>query len=508
MDIKEVDVAVIYTDGSHFTTPAGTGAGIHGYLFNHGVLADDQAYRHPGIPEDITSRGYKKHPKDVKLPPLPDGVEFVDCVVPVPAEYWADVGELTAIISLFDGAPFRAKNYIVYADASYVVNAWNLWMKNWKTKGWVKADGTPIGNREFIIRIDEIKTEVTKEGRGVTVIKIKAHDGHYGNERADIMAKKGSAMVASGKGVEYKPIWSTDDSPAEEAEAEEVITLGDGTITSAPLVMTTKYCYPMVNEEHPTVNIKGEPWKFMLGGNHAKNKDDVVFIGKMIPDAQFAMFFSKDGWDNTYTMINTHNENAWSGTPGLSRWDPMAIVYNDMIKRKKFVAASKEGIPIGQMKFSEDRNVWMFEDLVITRILRPALLSYRALEIREELAVWLRDAVEDRPTVVLNDITDMLYDADGKPLKDFYRNVDRSFNVTIRYPESDKTIPVILTRGIDIPGRTELNRIKEPNGRYYVAAYRSQERCVDYAVVYIGEAYHGLWCAYYANKRILKEDEL
>lgn len=508
MDILDVDVAVIYTDGSHLMNPPGTGAGIHGYLFNHGVLEDTVAYRYNGATEHVTTTGYKKIPADVKVPDVPDEVKFVDAFIPVPAHFWSDVAELTAFIALFESAPFRAKNYIVYVDASYLVNTWNLWIDNWKRRNWTKADGSPIGNRDLIVKIDEIKTRMHKEGRSVKVIKIKGHAGFYGNERADQMAGKASAMVAAGMGIEYRPYWSEEELPEELSLAEEVKALAPGITNFPALTNTVKFCYPMVNEPHPTVTVNGEVWKYMFGGHHAKNKDDIVFIGKMIPDAQFAVFFNKEGWDNIYTLVNTHNERAWDGVAKLSQWDPVAIVYNDFVKRKKFVDATKDGLPLDHMPLSEDRNVCLYDDLLITRLLRPALLSYRALEIRDELAGWLRDAMEGHASVVLNDITDLLFDEAGKPRKDFYRTVDRSFSVKVGYADSDNSIPVILTRGTDIPGRTELNRIKEPTGRYYVATRRSQERCVEYAVVYLGEQHHGLWCGYYANKRILQESEV
>lgn len=505
MEIKEFDVAVIYTDGSRLTNPPGTGAGIHGYLYNHADLDEKLAYRYGGATEHVTTTGYKKFPADVKVPDVPACVEFVDAIIPVPSHHWSDVAELTALISLFNAAPFKARNYIVYIDASYVVNAWNEWMTGWKARGWVKADGAPIGNREFILKLDEIKERMREEGRSVKIIKIKGHSGRYGNERADMLAGKASAMVAAGQGIEYRPYWMSEEALPE--VVEEQVTLDDS-ITRFPLLATTaKFCYPMVNENAPTVIAGGESWHYMLAGNHAKDKEDVVFIGKMIPDAHFAMFFTRDSWENAYSLVNLHNERAWDGVPSLSKFDPMAIVYNDYIKRKKFVDALKAGLTLDRLTLADNNNVCMYDDLIITRLVRPPLLSYRALEFRDELAAWLRDTVDRKPSVVLNDITDLLFDENGKPRKDFYRNVDRSFNVNIQFPNSDQTIPVILTRGIDMPGRTEINRVKEPEGRFYVVTRRDQPRCVEYAVVYLGKEYHALWCGYYANKRILKEEE-
>ncbi|AWN08820.1 putative ribonuclease H [Salmonella phage SPAsTU] len=503
--MKDVDVAVIYTDGSHTEAPKGSGAGIHGYLFNTNDLEESQAYQHPEIPERITTVGYKQLPKDVKCPDVPAEVQFVDAVIPVPKEFYSDVGELVAFLTLFEDAPFTAKNYIIYVDATYVLNTYTSWIDGWAKNGWRRADGTPIANLELIQRMWEVKQRMKKEGRGVRVIKIKGHSGRYGNDRVDELARKGSAISATNDGIMYKAYWSQDELP-ETAEPEII---GEGSDLAAyPAVCTVKYCYPMVNETPPQVEADGKNYYCMFGGNHAKNKDDLVFIGKMIPDAHFSVMFTEKPWDNIYTIVNSHSIEAWKDTPRMRRYDPIAVVNNEFVKRKKFAEQAKNGLPVQMMHFSEDRNVWFFEDLAISRMLRPPLLSYRALQIREELGHWLKDTLNKEKRLVLNDITDLLFDDKGKPVKDYYRNVDRAINLRIDFPMSKKPIPVILTRGIDIPSRTEINRIKEPEGRFYIVAERPEKYYIRYALVYIGKEYHGLWCAYYANRRILREEEV
>lgn len=504
--MKDVDVAVIYTDGSHTESPKGSGAGIHGYLFDRGVLEAECGYRHPDIPEAITTTGYVQVSKDTALPEVPAEVQFVDAVIPIPKEFYSDVGELIAFITLFENAPFKAKNYIVYVDASYVVNTYNEWIDGWQKRGWLRADGTPIANRELIIRIWEIKQQMKKEGRGVKVVKIKGHADHYGNERADEMARKGSAITATNDGVAYQPYWSQDELPAS-AEPEPIA--AGMNVASYPAICTVKYCYPLVNEAHPTVKVGEQSFYYMFGGNHAKNKDDLIFIGKMIPDAHFSVMFTKEPWENIYTIVNNHAAFAWCDTPKMRRYDPVGVVNNEFVKRKKFADIAKDGLPSSEMHFSgDDGNVWFYEDLAISRLLRPPLLSYRALEIRDELATVLRDVIDHKKGYVLNDITDLLFDEKGKPIKEYYRNVDKSVTLQLDFPMSKRPVSAIFTRGIDIPSRTELNRIKEPEGRFYIAVCRPEKYYIRYFLVYVGKEYHGLWCAYYANRRILREEEV
>lgn len=504
--MKEYDVAVLYTDGSHTTAPLGSGAGIHGYLYNKADFKSERGYFADGVPEAVTSEEYQIISQAEKLPAMPEGlVEWVNCTIPVPKEQFSDVGELVAFISAFDGAPFKAKKYVIHVDATYVLNSFNKWLEGWASRGWLRADGTPVANLKLMQRIWELKQGFKKDGISVKVVKIKGHSDRYGNDQADKMARLGSTMTATFENVEYRPFWTTEEMPAKE-EKEQAVDVGIN-LSLLPAINTQKFHYVQVNEPHPMCTVNGEQWYYLSSGNHAKDKDDIVLLGKMIPDAMFSVTFAKKPWENLYFLANAHANTAWQDTPALKRFDPIAIITGDFLKRKKFQEACKEGIPIERMTFSEDRNVWFFEDLAISRILRPALLSYRAIGFRDELAQMLKSVMQKEAHIVLNDITDLLFDEKGKPSKEVYRNVDKSFEIQAKIPFNDtQTIPIILTRGIDLPQRTDINRIKEPTGRFYVACWRPEERYVRYAVIYLGEEYNGLWIAYYAANRILPTD--
>jgi len=508
--MKEYDVAVLYTDGSRTEKPQGAGGGIHGYLYNEKDFTAPVGFQLDGLSEAITRTEYSNSLALGDLPKLPEGaVEFVNCVIPVPKDQWSDVGELTAFISVFDGAPFKAKKYILHLDASYVLNAWEQWIVNWARKGWTKADGTPVGNLKLVQRMHAIMQELKATGRTAKCFKIKGHSGRYGNDRADQMARLGSTMSATVEAVEYAPLWTYDEGPRSEAEQQLSVDVGVP-IAELPAISSQRFHYLQVNEPHPQVKLGDENWYYLLSGNHAKDKDDIVLLGKMVPEAMFSVTFARKPWENLYFIANAHAASAWEDTPQLKRYDPIAIINGEFLRRKKFVEAAKDGLPVARMAFSPDGNNWTFDPdgspLIISRIIRPALLTYRGLEIRDELADLLRSAVLQQKDVVLNDITDKLFDEKGKPTKDFYRNVDRSFNIDVNIPGTDQTIPVIVTRGIDMPQRTEINRIKEPEGRFYIACWRPQERYVRYAVVYIGKAYHGLWIGYWSAKRILTDN--
>lgn len=70
-----------------------------------------------------------------------------------------------------------------HTDSAFVVGGCNDWMAGWKAKGWRKADGKPVANRDIWEQIDALLAT-----RIVDVVKVKGHAKIAGNERADRLA--------------------------------------------------------------------------------------------------------------------------------------------------------------------------------------------------------------------------------------------------------------------------------------------------------------------------------
>lgn len=98
-----------------------------------------------------------------------------------------NIGELLAVAELLDAtarAGLAAEPLRVLCDSQYVINSVTKWMPGWKRKGWRKADGKPVMNRELLERIDR-----ALEGREVRFEWVKGHAGHPENEAADERAR-------------------------------------------------------------------------------------------------------------------------------------------------------------------------------------------------------------------------------------------------------------------------------------------------------------------------------
>lgn len=74
---------------------------------------------------------------------------------------------------------------VVYCDSAYAINCLTIWKENWKQNNWLKSDGKIPENLTIIKNYDIIESK----GYKIELRKIKGHDGIFGNEICDKLAK-------------------------------------------------------------------------------------------------------------------------------------------------------------------------------------------------------------------------------------------------------------------------------------------------------------------------------
>ncbi|MFH8576988.1 ribonuclease HI [Streptomyces zaomyceticus] len=92
-----------------------------------------------------------------------------------------NVAELTALERLLETLD-PAVPVEVRMDSQYAMKAVTTWLPGWRRKGWKTSSGSPVANKELVVRIDALLT-----GRDVDFVYVPAHqvDGDPLNDAAD-----------------------------------------------------------------------------------------------------------------------------------------------------------------------------------------------------------------------------------------------------------------------------------------------------------------------------------
>jgi ribonuclease HI len=80
----------------------------------------------------------------------------------------------------------------LHTDSQYVQKGISEWIHGWKARGWKTAAKEPVKNEDLWKALDAAQAMHTVEWRWV-----RGHNGHPGNERADMLANRGVELARS-----------------------------------------------------------------------------------------------------------------------------------------------------------------------------------------------------------------------------------------------------------------------------------------------------------------------
>ncbi|MEQ8321980.1 MAG: ribonuclease HI [Rhodospirillales bacterium] len=100
--------------------------------------------------------------------------------------------ELMAAIQALESLK-RASMVDLYTDSTYVRDGITSWIHGWKRNGWKTAAKKPVKNEDLWRRLDSAIAAHNVEWHWV-----KGHAGHPENERADELARLGTAEAIGG----------------------------------------------------------------------------------------------------------------------------------------------------------------------------------------------------------------------------------------------------------------------------------------------------------------------
>src|SRR5271169_3586989 len=102
--------------------------------------------------------------------------------------------EMTAAIAGLEALkrPCRVR---LYSDSQYLRDGITKWIRGWKQRGWRTAEKKPVKNVDLWQRL-----EAAASRHQVEWIWVRGHAGHPENERADALARAGSARAGGAAG--------------------------------------------------------------------------------------------------------------------------------------------------------------------------------------------------------------------------------------------------------------------------------------------------------------------
>nr|WP_315400917.1 ribonuclease HI [uncultured Duganella sp.] len=97
--------------------------------------------------------------------------------------------ELQAVIEALSALK-RPCTVVLHTDSQYVQKGISEWIHGWKARGWKTAAKEPVKNEDLWRALDAAQAMHTVEWRWV-----RGHNGHPGNERADMLANRGVELA-------------------------------------------------------------------------------------------------------------------------------------------------------------------------------------------------------------------------------------------------------------------------------------------------------------------------
>lgn len=97
--------------------------------------------------------------------------------------------ELQAVIEALNALK-RPCTVVLHTDSQYVQKGISEWIHGWKARGWKTAAREPVKNVDLWQALDAAQAMHQVEWRWV-----RGHNGHPGNERADVLANRGVESV-------------------------------------------------------------------------------------------------------------------------------------------------------------------------------------------------------------------------------------------------------------------------------------------------------------------------
>lgn len=135
--------------------------------------------------------------------------------------------ELMALIRAIQLSPNDGRELVLLSDSRYSMDCVNKWLPSWRKNDFVTSQGTPVQNKDLIMKLDH---ELNSRSPRPKLEYVQAHAGIEGNEIVDRMAKYGASLPAS----DSNDLASRSSAPESHVRLSELESLVEKKPTSTP----------------------------------------------------------------------------------------------------------------------------------------------------------------------------------------------------------------------------------------------------------------------------------
>lgn len=458
---------VLYTDGSF--RHGRCGWGIHGYTYS------DEPYKViPGVGWKITPMGYapKVGPQD-PLTPLTE-IEGFGSIEGKGSNILAEIIALKKGLEYINAHP-EFEHAAIRTDSEYAIKTLTTYMPKWKKSNWRKSDGSEAAHVELWKELDVIYAQVL-ERKSFRLEHVKGHEGEYGNEAADTMARLGSGELGSGFWAEI----SYDDYlESFKQDAHH------------PLIQRSRLVFNVGGAERP-----GVYYNYRLGksGKGATRPEDTmleklrkseVYLGAWLADQTFAVVVLDEPDPVIEQMLTVHRRTFQRDTIDVG------VMRVDALFGKETLATFTRLGRHAVSAYQADRALLNHKDDCITRTLTPPQRAYDAVKEFNRMERHLgeyRDGTLGKHCIRV-DLTPIVLTCTkrsekAKEVWGASKTIDKVKFLDVQVPEINSKVKLLL--GVDIPDRNALNKLASDQCKVELLVWQEGKRYY-YEVVVMAE---------------------
>lgn len=518
---------VFYPDGGCYPQNEHSGAGIHGYRWNLGLVA--KGIGHTSM--SATFRGYvpkseshdfanKEEKNTINEKPFVEFQNWVlnsdgdynlnyrvpveryyDAAVPLPYGGTNNTAELNATITCLERL-VTEPDYkdtalvVIRQDARYVVDGHNVYLNTWLEKDFVRRDGSPVPNKELWKRFNNIASEIKAQGIALNFEWVKGHGTCIGNNAADELATAARIIAKN---------------PREVANHDDSFQISE----------VTDYWATNTDERHPMLC-----HRYMYIGVDETREGRAEYY--LSTQGKIAELDGKRTSDDGFSVVRCKPQKHIEAVVAKQISIPREIDYRFKVDLDNIYGSDTRYLDIYGTGFlhraiENKRHLQTYGKVMVTEELHPPFLVERIFDNTDILCDHLDryKNPENHPTLHVTDITDQFFTIKEEQIKVKKGEEPRTKQIYVineamavgyfKHPtkaywkETDgeiKECDITLRLGIDLPERNAIRRLSELQPKIYLLTNTMGPGSFMYAVIIEAGEDVGIWSGIHSSLRI------